>query len=383
MIVVMAISLVGLVTIQIRLIRQGYNQREALFDQSVYEALNRLDYRTTILYNDRVVGDQTQSGKFLQNANPLFRNILRHSGLNDLQAESLGLDSLFEIHIDTTDGFSQIQINGNLSLDFQDPLLQIGYGGFFDNLPPIDEVFSKSEFENMLRSELELSGIKNRFQYSLIQPATYKTIFSNVKGRCKNLNEKSYQRPILSDDFFGSEWMLLVYFPNKSYYILRSLWVFMVSTLLFAALIIVSFAFSVLIIYKQKQSDDLKTDFINNMTHELKTPVSTISLAGEMLKNPKVIGDVEKARNYAGIILEENKRLSDHIERVLQFARFDQGPLELKKEEVNLHELMEQCARSFEMRIQNEGGRITWNLQAERVYVLGDRHHLGGVFNNL
>jgi two-component system phosphate regulon sensor histidine kinase PhoR len=138
-----------------------------------------------------------------------------------------------------------------------------------------------------------------------------------------------------------------------------------------------------MIIFRQKKLSDLKTDFINNMTHELKTPVATISLAGEMLRNNKVLADTDKAKNYAGIIMEENNRLSSHIERVLQFARYDKGQIELKKEYCNIDEIIDDVAHSSELRIFNMQGRIEINRLAQNSSVLVDRHHITNLFNNI
>ena len=138
-----------------------------------------------------------------------------------------------------------------------------------------------------------------------------------------------------------------------------------------------------MIIYRQKKLSDLKTDFINNMTHELKTPVATISLAGEMLRNAKVLADTEKAKNYAGIIMEENNRLSSHIERVLQFARYDKGQIELKKEYCNINEIIDEVVHSSELRIFNMQGKIDVRKLAQNPVMLVDRHHITNLFNNI
>src|SRR5581483_2588307 len=128
---------------------------------------------------------------------------------------------------------------------------------------------------------------------------------------------------------------------------------------------------------------DLKTDFINNMTHEFKTPVATISLASQMLKNDKVLGNKEKILSYSNIIDEENKRLSGHIENVLQAARLDRGEFKLKLSEIDINELLDDIADSLELRIQNEQGELVRHLNAEKSKVSGDMFHLTNAFYNV
>jgi two-component system phosphate regulon sensor histidine kinase PhoR len=127
----------------------------------------------------------------------------------------------------------------------------------------------------------------------------------------------------------------------------------------------------------------LKTDFINNMTHEFKTPVTTISLATQMLKNEKIASNPEKVQNYSSIIEEENKRLSGHIENVLQVARLDRGEFKLKLESININELLNEIADTLELRIQNESGELVKNMDAKKALINGDLFHLTNAFYNL
>src|SRR5690606_24840203 len=153
--------------------------------------------------------------------------------------------------------------------------------------------------------------------------------------------------------------------------------------LAFVFIITASFAVAFYIIFRQKKIDGLKTDFINNMTHEFKTPMATISLATQMLQNEKVISNPEKIKRYSEMIDEENKRLSGHIENVLQAARFDRGEFKLKLEKVDIHTLLKDIVHSFELRIENENGTLQLDLEAKRFVVKGDKLHITNAFSNM
>lgn len=147
--------------------------------------------------------------------------------------------------------------------------------------------------------------------------------------------------------------------------------------------LLIFFAFSVTVIIRQKRISEVKTDFINNMTHELKTPISTISLSSETLLKNDFSEDPERLQRYASIIYKENKRLENQVERVLNIARLDKDELSLKKESVQLHELIEEAADSFRFNQMEKGGAISLDLQAENDRVDVDVVHMTNILFNL
>jgi two-component system phosphate regulon sensor histidine kinase PhoR len=137
------------------------------------------------------------------------------------------------------------------------------------------------------------------------------------------------------------------------------------------------------IIYRQKKLSDMKTDFINNMTHELKTPIATISIASEMLKDNSISAQAENRNKYAHIIFEENKRLANHVEQVLQIARFEKGELQLNLEDRDIHTIIESTAHRFQLILEELDGTIELNLNAENDVIKVDELHFTNVINNL
>jgi len=154
-------------------------------------------------------------------------------------------------------------------------------------------------------------------------------------------------------------------------------------TFFLVALIIGIFAYTVAIIFKQKKLSAIKNDFINNMTHELKTPISTISLASQMLRDDSVNNSTASIDRISGVIFEESKRLSMQVEKVLQTAIFNEGRLKLKFKIIDLHSIIESVVSTFELKVHSYGGQIIFNLNATSHYIYGDEVHITNVLFNL
>jgi two-component system phosphate regulon sensor histidine kinase PhoR len=143
------------------------------------------------------------------------------------------------------------------------------------------------------------------------------------------------------------------------------------------------FAVSVFTILKQKRLSEVKTDFINNMTHELKTPISTIALSSDVLRKVDENTDLERVKQYATIIHAENSRLESQVERVLQLAKLEKDKIQLKKEAIAVHGLVEKCAQAFDLVISQKQGDLKLDLSAESDQIYADRVHLSNVIHNL
>jgi two-component system phosphate regulon sensor histidine kinase PhoR len=143
------------------------------------------------------------------------------------------------------------------------------------------------------------------------------------------------------------------------------------------------FAYAIFIILRQKRLSEIQKDFINNMTHEFKTPISTIGISANVLSNKEILNDPNRLANYAAIIADQNKRLENQIEKVLQVARIEQNKLNLKFEETDVHSLVSEVAENFNLNVKNLNGIIQMNLKAENYIVNADRLHLTNVVYNL
>jgi len=152
---------------------------------------------------------------------------------------------------------------------------------------------------------------------------------------------------------------------------------------LFLMVLIFSFFFTIYAVLKQKKLSEMKTDFVNNMTHEFKTPISTISVSSEMLAKDLIVQHPEKVKKYAKVIFDENTRLKNQVERVLQIAIIDKEDFKLKFKEVNVHEILQKCIDNFNVLVAERKGNLQANLEALQYIVTVDKEHFTNVINNL
>lgn len=255
----------------------------------------------------------------------------------------------------------------------------------------ISEELHPYYLENLLKRELYDENIREDFQYGIYDCFSDSIVFGNLIRFTKD----SLYAPV-SDSVYGItsknlKWKndghyFTVYFPhiiskpiNPTNVDIYSPWIFVI---IIVVIILFFFGYTLTIILKQKRLSEVKNDFINNMTHELKTPISTIGLSSEMILRNDFTNDQERLKRYAEIIFKENKRLENQVERVLNVAKLDKEKLVLKKSPVDIHEIIEEAKEIFEFN-QVEEGTITLDLKAEEVTILADKVHITNVIYNL
>ena len=244
----------------------------------------------------------------------------------------------------------------------------------------VNSEIDASLLEFLLRTEFERRSIKTDFEYGIYDCANEKMVYGNYvalrEAVEKNNAEKNLPKWTNQGYYFG------VQFPNREGQILNQMGIWIFSSLVLV-LVIVFFAYTLFVILKQKRLSEVQKDFINNMTHEFKTPIATIAVSTEVLKNPTIIQHPERLLNYATIIESENHRLKQHVERVLQMAKMDKDHIELKRENVNLHNVIEEVVQGMHVPLQEKGGEVILNLQAEQPMIHVDKLHITNVIYNL
>nr|WP_276900019.1 HAMP domain-containing sensor histidine kinase [Pedobacter kyonggii] len=236
----------------------------------------------------------------------------------------------------------------------------------------------------LLKQELLANNITLEPSYRISLARKDSTIFmtaSNVKGEF--LPENTYKTPLFGNDIFRDPGMLFVSFPNKNSAIISNLSATLASSIGLLLVLVFIFSYTLYAILKQKKLSEMKTDFINNMTHEFKTPVATIMIASEALKDPEVTEDKARLKRLAGIIYDENVRLGNHIERVLSIARLEKGELKMENTEVDVNDLIVIVLDSMELQLQKRNAIINVHTDAENAVVYGDELHLSNVIYNL
>lgn len=255
----------------------------------------------------------------------------------------------------------------------------------------INEELHPYYLETLLKREFYNQNIHQDFQYGIYDCFTDSIVFGNLIHFTKDSlyapisNSKSgITSPTLKWKKDGH--YFTVFFPkmsNKSldaYEANSSPLLFMFAIIFF---VLIFFSFSINVILKQKRLSEIKTDFINNMTHELKTPISTIALASDVLIKGDFSNDEERLKRYAGIIFKENKRLEHQVERVLNVAKMDKESIELNLDALNVHEIIRELHDNFEFNQFSNGGSLTITLDATDPIIQGDQVHITNLFYNL
>lgn len=252
---------------------------------------------------------------------------------------------------------------------------------------PIEKRVSLTMLDEILRQELKQKGITTSYVYGVY--ANTRDSFVQKKSFCpKHTNQyNTVSDYIYSARLFPTSHEVLatlyVDFPHRKAFIWTSIAFHLLGTLLFAGIIIFCFYYTIKIIFNQKKVSEMRSDFLNNMTHEFKTPIATISLASDMIKNLINSGKTEKADKFVNIIKEENARMNTQVEQVLQMARIDRRELKLNIQAINAHDIIEKAAGVISLQVEKKHGSIQMNLQAVESMLFADETHFTNAIVNL
>jgi two-component system phosphate regulon sensor histidine kinase PhoR len=245
---------------------------------------------------------------------------------------------------------------------------------------PIEKRIDFRQLDAYIRSELLSNGMNVPYSFQVID-YNNRVVYASPGFNPKD--EKAiYTQTLFPNDPPAKLNTLRVYFPSKKDYISAEM-KFFVPSLLFTFLLLITFIYTIVTLFRQKRLSEMKNDFINNMTHELKTPVSTISLAAQMLKDPSITKSPEVFKHVTGVINDETKRLSFLVEKVLQMSLFDKQHTTLKMKEVDVNDLVVNVANTHVLKVGKFGGSLDIDLQAEDSLVMADEMHLTNVLFNL
>lgn len=247
----------------------------------------------------------------------------------------------------------------------------------------VNNVFEASDLEHVLGKAFETQGLKEDYEYGIFDCSSDQMIrgkyvkYSIKKNEATTLIDplpKHYDQDFIY--YFG------VLFPGKSANLLSSLWLVLAFTVLML-FTVAFFIYSIIVILRQKQLSELQRDFINNMTHEFKTPISTINISTDVfLKNETIQAD-PRLHRYAGIIKEQVLRLDTQVEKVLQLAKIERDNIELHFETFDLAQLIQNISTSIELKVQDQKGQLLLDLNAQNTTIQADKLHLTNILHNL
>ncbi|MFH2142895.1 MAG: HAMP domain-containing sensor histidine kinase [Bacteroidota bacterium] len=417
---VMLLAITGLVGFQINWINNSFDVKEKHFNQLISRVLSevcrKIETQETIFEISNEVYSLNNKGKNI----PDIRNLTRiPGGINDSFASNIAINKqTMMIHTDnslkydsTISLFSGDSIIYSLNTAINNPDEKL----FFNNDKEktynelqnyvIEKVNNKTLFvekivnkllnynENineridsallseLIKTELLNEGINLEYEYAIKQKDSI--YLFQTKSFDKEKTQDLYKSMLFPNDLISTPNHLIVYFPKKDNYLIRSLGFMGASSILLTLIIVFVFSFTLFVLFKQKRLSDIKNDFVNNMTHELKTPISTISLASQMLQDKNISFDESRIASISNIIDEESKRLGYQVEKVLQAAIYDKGKISLKINRVNINHLIQKSVENFTLQLKNTEGNISLNLISEITEIEADEFHMTNVFYNL
>ena len=421
-----SLALLGLIGIQIYWVNNAVTLGEQRFEQSVNEALNNVVLRMekhqaaakiTQKFNFRKQGIITASMKGITSkakdlvCDSMTDNkncIIKNNNVNVKIVEEYSTDSngvvikkmrQKEYSSDTSSGnfhnrlksdgptfFQQYTAEANQNWlshknamvnDIFDELVSVNvYNGFNQK---VDTVL----LDSILKFELLQKGVSADYIFGVTPSKNIPYDSITISERGKKIYDSPYKVNLSPDNIFIKPQFLSVCFPNQQRYLLSSMWGLLLVSLAFMLALIFSFYYTISTIFQQKKLSEIKNDFISNMTHEFKTPISTISLAVEVLNDKSVEKSQERVSNYVKMIGDENKRLSLLVENILQTAILDKGEFKLKLQNIDVHTLIEQTFTNIKLQVENKEGQITSQLNATKPIVNADRVHITNILFNL
>lgn len=416
----MAVIMLGLIFVQSYWIRNAVQIKENQFNQSVNRALYNVIYQMERREAEYFIFDQfsPQSINDSTGAN-VSLNFSFESGLGyygnravpvQSHTEKLTIsengkqttNSSIEVHI-TDDSMHTLVIDNaskdtflfekpNEVIKLPDPDLVKEKIETKKNL--IDQVVSKmmrpyasiqdrlptGYLEKIIHSQLAGMGMDIDYEYSVI--SDNKIAFKS-DHYLPDTDTKFYTVQLFPQDIWNRTNYLRLYFPSQRNYIIKSVGFMGLTSVGLTFIILGIFVFTMWVIFRQKKLSEIKNDFVNNMTHELKTPISTISLASQMLSDSSIATEHKNYANISKIIATESKRLSVQVEKVLQTAVFDQGKMKLKFKNIDINDLVSAALNNFEIQVRKRGGKIDWSPEAENSLINVDEVHFTNVVSNL
>jgi two-component system, OmpR family, phosphate regulon sensor histidine kinase PhoR len=244
----------------------------------------------------------------------------------------------------------------------------------------ITQRVSNKQLHDLLTMELNGYGIKTPFEFGIYSNG----LATKVRSEKFKYDKKStYDIPVFTDNDGVSKYQLLVSFPEKKQFLISDLIGIAMLSFLFTGIIIVAYYSALNQLNRQRHISQIKTDFINNMTHEFKTPIATINLALDAIKNPKIIEDKEKVFRYLQMIKDENKRMHAQVENVLRISKLEKKELEISKTNHNIHEIIEEAIDHIHLIVEDRQGTITKSLKATKTNVLLNDVHFTNVLVNI
>ncbi len=373
----MGAALLAIILLQAYWINGAITLNESQFDKQVQEALNQV-----------AIGLKEFEDEELDNKKPISRGglTMAMAASSLLKSEDLIISQKFKVP------------------SLQQGATESGKAKIIQELyktrkpEKVEDRIDRKYLRDYLARELKNRGINIGYEYGVLSNFTDQFVIQNgnylISGYSEDkvtempesnsvLRKSEYEVDLFTTDI-NSPGKLVLYFPKKSSVVWGGdVWRTLIASFISTAIVLSCFLYTVKVIFTQKKLSEMRTDFINNMTHEFKTPIATISLAADSITNPSILSNQEKIKRFAKIIKQENKRMNNQVEKVLQMASLDKEDFDLNITSLNLHEIIERAATNAKLKVERKDGEVTTHLKATDAYIEGDLTHISNIMNNL
>lgn len=381
--IVIGISFITLLFLQTKYLKEVVNMRKEQFDESVTRSLFQTARNLELEETKKGLEDQFKKNK-IENADSLdltdsdiMSKPKPHTNIPVNVSKGVFLDNLNanSVQESVRDSVRKRFINQKALLN------EVVYSILYKaSDKPLSERLDFRQLDSDLRAELRSNGINIDYHFYVT------TSDGREVYRCADYDpqgeDQVYRQELYPNDPLAQTGLLYIHFPGMQNYLFTSVR-FMIPAIIFTLILLIIFIFTIYTIFRQKRLTEIKNDFINNMTHEFKTPISTISLAAQMLRDPSVTKSEAMFNHICTVIVDETKRLRFQVEKVLQMSMFDRKAATFKRKEVDANLLVQDTVNTFRLKVEASGGTIDTHLDADDSIVFVDEMHFTNVIFNL
>ena len=419
LVLLMSLSLIGIILVQVYWFNTSFQNNDEQFKYHVKQVVGivavKLQKQEEYTYYEKFNRYKDSTGKIPQkndllefyyvqknhknNTTIVFSNTISSENydissaffdkkLDSVKFKSFNSKRVTEVY--DNNRFDDSKLQGNLTPDVKieksgniDVLDNIAYEINYKEIAsamPLQERVTIETLQKLLKKELEEYGVDTPFEFGIYSSGLATKVKSSGFKYDKN---STYSIPIFADNEGNTKYQLLVSFPQKKKFLLTDLVGITLLSITFTLIIIIAYSSALSQLIRQRHISEIKSDFINNMTHEFKTPIATINLALDAIKNPKIIDDKEKVFKYLQMIKDENKRMHAQVENVLRISKLEKKELNIIKESTNIHEVIEDAIEHVHLILEDKEGTITKRFDAIRTSVLLNEVHFINVIVNI
>ena len=387
----MSLSLIGIILVQLYWVNSSLKTSGEQFKYNVKNVLDKISYRIQdqeeVKFSEIFENYEDSTGhapsrvdllRIYEYSKGKDENIIYSSHLTgrdyrDITFEKEDSISVKRKNIKDKNG-SKLNEAGTIKLNDKELYLKD-----FREYNSIESWLTSEKVNEMVTDELHKNNIDIDFEYAIFK----NQLPTKIKSKKFKYIENKYEDHPIFEDTAGTRFALFLSFPKKESFLFNSIFGITLLSIIFTLIIIIAYLSAINQLIKQKQISEIKTDFINNMTHEFKTPIATINLALDAIKNPKIFSDSEKVQRYLQMIRDENKRMHAQVENVLQISKLDKRELDITKDQADIHDVIEAAIEHVYLIVEARHGTLTRHFNAQRTTTLLNDVHFTNVLVNI